>query len=142
GSTQVDQSGSGQVLWLGSAKGTTLLKELGSKPGVPLFPANQPGGVYRQMVYSVDKGPTVYVAAAEKALHKKLTAKQFGGTRWIDFPEAQHTIPWVSFSSVYDPKKYGPPDGQTKPLPADYFKGKVVFLGETQLSLEDYHAAS
>ena len=76
------------------------------------------------------------------ATHKKITAKQFGGTRWIDFPGAEHTIPWVSFSSVYDPKKYGPPEGHTNPLPADYFRGKVVFVGETQLSLEDFHSTS
>jgi adenylate cyclase len=142
GSTQVNQNGNGEVLFLGSEKGTTLLKELGSRPATPLFPANQPGGVYRQMVHSVDNVPTLYVAAAELATHKKITAKQFGGTRWIDFPGAQHTIPWVSFSSVYDPKKYGPPDGQTQPLPPNYFRGKVVFVGATQLSLLDYHAAS
>jgi len=84
------------------------------------------------MVYSVDNVPTLYTAAAELATHKKITAKQFGGTRWIDFPGAQHTIPWVSFSSVYDPKKYGPPDGQTQPLPSNYFRGKVVFVGATR----------
>ncbi len=142
GSTQINQNGNGQVLFLGSQEGTTLLNELGSRPAAPLFPANQPGGVYRQMVYSVDHVPTLYVAAAEMATHKKITAKQFGGTRWIDFPGAQHTIPWVSFSSVYDPKKYSPPDGHTQPLPPNYFHGKVVFVGATQLSLLDYHSTS
>ena len=135
-------NGSGQIPFLGSGQGTTLLNELGSRPGAALFPTNQPGGVYRQMVYSVQKVPTLYTVAAEMALHKKITAKQFGGTRWIDFPGAEHTIPWVSFSSVYDPKKYGPPEGHTSPLPADYFRGKVVFVGETQLSLEDFHSTS
>jgi hypothetical protein len=33
------------------------------------------------MVHSVDNVPTLYVAAAELATHKKITAKQFGGTR-------------------------------------------------------------
>jgi adenylate cyclase len=76
------------------------------------------------------------------ASHKRITKKEFGGNRWIDYPGAQHTIPWVSFSSVLDPRKYGPPTGWTHPLPSNYFRGKVVFVGATQLSLEDFHATS
>ncbi|HUA45878.1 MAG TPA: adenylate/guanylate cyclase domain-containing protein [Solirubrobacteraceae bacterium] len=135
-------NGSGQIRFLGSGQGTTLLEQLGSRPGAALFPTNQPGGVYRQMVYSVQNVPTLYVVAAELAGHKKITKKEFGGTRWIDYPGAQHTIPWISFSSVYDPKKYGPPTGWNQPLPSNYFRGKVVFVGATQLSLLDYHATS
>jgi adenylate cyclase len=135
-------NGSGQIEFLGSGQGTTLLGQLGSRPGIALFPENQPGGVYRQMVYSVQNVPTLYVVAAELASHKKITKKQFGGTRWIDYPGAQHTIPWVSFSSVYDPKKFGPPTGWSRPLAPNYFRGKVVFVGATQLSLLDYHATS
>jgi adenylate cyclase len=136
------QDGSGQIRFLGSGQGTTLLEQLGSRPGAALFPTNQPGGVYRQMVYSVQNVPTLYVVAAELATHKKITKKQFGGTRWINFPGAQHTIPWVSFSSVLNPTKYGAPTGWTQPVPSNYFRGKVVFVGATQLSLEDYHATS
>ena len=134
--------GSGQIRFLGSGQGTTLLNQLGSRAGAALFPTNQPGGVYRQMVYSVQNVPTLYVVAAELASHKKITRKQFGGERWIDYPGAQHTIPWISFSSVMNPKKYGAPTGWTHPLPKNYFRGKVVFVGATQLSLEDYHATS
>ena len=140
--TSPNQSGNGQIRFLGSGQGTTLLQSVGSRAGAALFPQNQPGGVYRQMVYSVQNVPTLYVVAAEMALHKKITRKQFGGTRWIDYPGAQHTIPWVSFSSVYNSKKYGPPTGWNHPLPADYFRGKVVFIGNTQRSLEDFHSAS
>jgi adenylate cyclase len=135
-------NGSGQIRFLGSGQGTTLLQSVGSRPGAALFPENQPGGIYRQMVYAVQNVPTLYVVAAEMASHKRVTKKQFGGTRWIDYPGAGHTIPWVSFSSVYDPKKYGPPDGWKRPLPPNYFRGKVVFVGVGQLSLLDYHATS
>jgi adenylate cyclase len=141
GSTQPNANGNGQVLFLGSPLGTRLLQEVGSL-GSAVFPSNQPGGVYRQMIYSVQNVPTLYVAAAELAMHRHITAKQFGGDQWIDYPGAEHTIPWVSFSSVYDPKKYGPPDGWSHPLPPDYFRGKIVFVGETQLSLQDFHATS
>jgi adenylate cyclase len=140
--TAPDANGSGQIRFLGSGAGTTLLAGLGSRVGAALFPENQPGDVYRQMVYSVQNVPTLYVVAAELASHKRITKKEFGGNRWIDYPGAQHTIPWVSFSSVLDPRKYGPPTGWTHPLPSNYFRGKVVFVGATQLSLEDFHATS
>jgi adenylate cyclase len=140
--TAPDANGSGQIRFLGSDEGTTLLAQLGSRVGAALFPQNQPGNVYRQMLYSVQNVPALYVVAAEMASHKRITKKEFGGDRWIDYPGAQHTIPWVSFSSVLDPRKYGPPTGWTHPLPSNYFRGKVVFVGATQLSLEDYHATS
>ncbi|MGN6867338.1 MAG: CHASE2 domain-containing protein [Solirubrobacteraceae bacterium] len=142
GSTQLSANGNGNVLFLGSGQGTALLHELGSQPAAPLFPTNQPGGVYRQMIHSVQNVPTLYVAAAEQATHKRITKKQFGDYRWIDFPGAEHTIPWVSFSSVVDPKKYGPPTGWKRPLPPNYFRGKIVFIGNTQVSLEDFHSTA
>jgi adenylate cyclase len=140
--TAPDANGSGQIRFLGSTEGTTLLGQLGSRAGAALFPQNQPGNVYRQMLYSVQNVPALYVVAAEMAGHKRITKKEFGGDRWIDYPGAQHTIPWVSFSSVLNPRKYGPPTGWTHPLPSNYFRGKVVFVGATQLSLEDFHATS
>jgi adenylate cyclase len=140
--TSPNENGKGQIRFLGSGDGTTLLQSVGSRPGAALFPTNQPGGVYRQMIYSVQNVPTLYAVAAEMATHKKITAKQFGGTRWIDYPGPGHTIPYVSFSSVYNPKKFGAPAGFNHPLPPNYFRGKVVFVGETQLSLQDFHATS
>jgi adenylate cyclase len=140
-STQPNANGNGEVLWLGYPEGTTLLKELGSQAAVPLFPT-QTGGVDRKMFYSVQNVPTLYVAAAELATHRHISHARFGGQQWIDYPGAQHTIPWLSFSSVINPKKYGPPYGWSHPLPPNYFRGKIVFVGVTQLSLEDYHATS
>ena len=142
GSTQPNENGNGEVLFLGSTSGTSLLHQLGSQPAAPLFPSNQPGNVYRQMTYSVQNVKTLYVAAAEHGLHRKITKSQFGPDQWIDYPGPNHTIPWISFSSVYNPKKYGAPEGSTRPLPPNYFRGKIVFIGETQLSLEDFHSTS
>ena len=126
----------GQIRFVGHDNGTTLLHELGSRPGAALFPNNQPGGVYRQMTYSVQAVDTLPVATVEVATHKRIRRSEFGsGNQWIDYLGAAHTIPYVSFSSVYDPKKFGA-------LPADYFRGKIVVVGATQLSLEDFHSTS
>ena len=138
--TQPNANGNGQILFLGSPDGTALLHALGSQPGAAVFPDNQPGNVYRQMTFSVDNVPTLYVATAELITHRRLTPAQFGGDQWIDYPGAEHTIPWISFSSVYDPSRFGPPSGWSRPLAPEYFRGKIVFVGNTQLSLEDFHA--
>jgi adenylate cyclase len=140
GTTQLD--GDAQGFFLGFANGASIAQSVGSQLAVPEFPNNQPGGVYRQMVDSVDQLPTLYAAAAGLATHKRGTPARFGGDQWIDYPGAEHTIPWISFSSVYNPKKYGPPEGWSHPLPANYFRGKIVFVGETQTALEDFHATS
>ena len=140
--TEPSNTGNGQIEFMGSGDGTTLLHELGSQAGVALFPDNQPGGVYRQMFYSVQNVPTFYTVIAEVATHEHIAHAQFGGDQWIDFPGAEHTIPWVSFSSVYDQKKYGRPDGWTHPLAPNYFRGKIVLVGATEVSLQDIHATS
>ncbi|MGO9909143.1 MAG: CHASE2 domain-containing protein [Solirubrobacteraceae bacterium] len=140
GSTQ--PTGDGQGYFLGFHNGAAIAQSVGSQLAAPLFPSNQPGNVYRQMVRSAEGLPTLYVAAAETATHRRITEAEFPGDQWIDYPGAQHTIPWISFSSVYNPKKYGPPTGWSHPLPTDYFRGKIVFVGATQLSLEDFHATS
>jgi adenylate cyclase len=41
----------------------------------------------------------------------------------------------VPFSSVYNPKKFGA-------VPSNIFRGKIVVVGATQLSLQDFHATS
>ncbi|HYB30867.1 MAG TPA: adenylate/guanylate cyclase domain-containing protein [Solirubrobacteraceae bacterium] len=134
--------GGGQAYFLGYQTGAQLAQSVGSQLGAALFPSNQPGNVDRQMVRTATGLPTLYVVAAEAASHKRVTSAEFPGDQWIDYPGAQHTIPWISFSSVYDPAKYGPPDGWKHPLPPNYFRGKIVFVGVTQVSLEDYHATS
>ncbi|MFZ0379164.1 MAG: adenylate/guanylate cyclase domain-containing protein [Solirubrobacteraceae bacterium] len=141
GSTQ-PTTNPGQAFFLGSGAGSSLAHAVGSQLAIPQFPNNQPGGVYRQMVDSIDQLPTLYAAAAGLATHKRATGARFSGDQWINYPGAEHTIPWISFSSVYDPQKYGPPNGWSHPLPANYFRGKIVFVGETQTALEDFHATS
>jgi adenylate cyclase len=135
-------TGNGQGYFLGYPNGTALAQSVGSQLGAALFPSNQPGDVFRQMVHTAQGMPTLAVVAAETATDRRVTSADFPGDQWIDYPGAQHTIPWISFSSVYNPKKYGPPAGWSHSLPPDYFRGKIVFVGETQVSLEDYHATS
>jgi adenylate cyclase len=131
--TAPSANGNGQMRFLGYKTGTDLLHALHSRPGAALFPNNQPGGVYRQMIYSVQNIQTLPVATVAVATHKPVP--RFTGNQWIDFPGAAHTIPYVSFSSVYDPKRFGA-------LPPNYFRGKIVVVGATDLSLQDFHATS
>ena len=120
---------------MGSGLGTKLLHLVGSRPAAALFPENQPGGVFRQMTRSVQGIDTMPVTAAEVATHKQIPRSAFRGAQWIDFLGPAGTIPRVPFSSVYDPKKYGS-------LPPHFFRGKIVVVGATQLSLQDFHATS
>jgi adenylate cyclase len=131
----------GQMRFLGYNNGTTILRQSGSRPGAALFPTNQPGGVYRQMGYSVQNIDTLPVATVKVATRKRV--RPFSEDQWIDYPGAAHTIPWVSFSSVYDPKKYGAPTANVggKNVAVN-FRGKIVVVGATQLSLQDFHATS
>src|SRR2546421_11000693 len=81
------------------------------------------------------------VATIDVATHKRV--HRFASDQWIDFPGAEHTIPWVSFSSVYDPKRLGPPTATVGGKQVvENFRGKVVVIGATQLSLQDFHATS
>jgi adenylate cyclase len=139
--TAPDVSGDGQMRFLGYNNGTTILRGSGSRPGAALFPTNQPGGVYRQMAYSVQNIDTLPVATVKVATHKRV--RPFSSDQWIDYPGAAHTIPWVSFSSVYDPKKFGAPTANVggKNVAVN-FRGKIVVVGATQLSLQDFHATS
>jgi len=134
--TAPSASGNGQMRFLGSGVGTSLLEDVGSRPGAALFPENQSGGVFRQMTYAVQGIDTLPVATVEVATHKTIPRSKFGnGDQWIDFLGAAHTIPYVSFSSVYSPSRYGA-------LAPNFFRGKIVVVGTTQPSLQDFHATS
>src|SRR5262249_54795122 len=75
------------------------------------------------------------------ATHKRVP--RFNSDQWIDFPGAGHTIPYVSFSSVYDPKKFGPPTATVNGKHVvENFRGKIIVVGATDLSLQDFHATS
>jgi adenylate cyclase len=141
--TAPDVSGDGQMRFVGHSNGTTLLHELGSRPGVAEFPT-QSGGVYRQMIYSIQNIATLPVATVEVATHRHVPRSEFGsGRQWIDFAGPGHTFPYVSFSSAYDPKKFGVPTATVGgKRVVENFRGKIVVVGNDQLSLQDFHATS
>jgi adenylate cyclase len=133
--TAPDVSGSGEMRFVGYQNGTDVLHAAGSRPGVAEFPS-QSGGVIRQMVYSIQAIDTLPVATVEIATHRHVPRSEFGsGSQWIDFVGPGHTFPYVSFASVSNPKRYGH-------LPPNLFRGKIVVVGNDQLSLQDFHATS
>jgi adenylate cyclase len=127
----------GTVAFLGSSQGTALLKSVGSRAGFGGFPVD-PGQVIRQMYYAHSRLPTLAVVTAEVATHKHI--KPFTGNRWIDFVGPSQSFPYLSFSQVYNGTYSGLKTG--RPLPSDYFRGKIVVVGATAGNLGDIHATS
>jgi CHASE2 domain-containing sensor protein len=121
----------GQVSFLGSGQGTTLLHEVGSRPAQGEFPLD-PGQVVRRMSYAIDGLPTLAVATAEVATHRRVSPADFNhGSAWIDFAGAAGTYPLTSFSTVYQ-----------NHVPPNYFRGKIVVLGATAPVILDIHPTS
>ena len=121
------------VPFLGSTEGTKLLHEVGSRPADTQFSPAEPGGFDRQFSYSVLGLPTFAVVTAEVATHKHIRQAQFGGgANWIDFVGPGGTFPAVSFSDVYYPHR----------LAQDFFRGKIVVIGDTSTTDQDFHPTS
>jgi adenylate cyclase len=127
----------GSVSFLGSAKGTALLKSVGARPAEGSFPFD-PGGVIRQTQYKIQDLKTLSVVSAEVATHKRVTP--FAGNKFIDFVGPAGTIPWISLSHAY----YGTTDGTRNgpKLPKNFFTNKIVVIGATATNLNDIHASS
>ncbi len=124
-------NGHGAVTFLGSPQGNKLLSEVGARPANGLFPPD-PGGVYRRMEYQIGGLPTLAIATAEVATHKRVGRGAFGsGSAWIDYAGPTNTYPEVSFSNVY-----------ANHIPSNYFRGKIVVLGATAAVIQDVHPTS
>ena len=80
----------GNVAFVGSGKGTALLRSVGSRPAEGSFPFD-PGGVIRQMQYKVSNLNVLAVVAVEVATHKRVMP--FTGNRFIDYVGPAGTIP-------------------------------------------------
>jgi adenylate cyclase len=120
----------GKIRFLGVA-GNALLSEVGSRPANALLPTD-PGGVLRQITYSVDGLKTLAVASAEVAKGHPIDARGFaGGAAWIDYYGPEGTLPKVSFSTVY-----------LDHLPHGFFHDKIVVVGPSAPSLQDVHPTS
>ncbi|MGZ4187792.1 MAG: CHASE2 domain-containing protein [Solirubrobacteraceae bacterium] len=127
----------GNVSFLGSGKGTALLKSVGSRAANGNFPFD-PGGIVRQMKYEISNLKTLAVVTAEVATHKRVTP--FTENRFIDFVGPKGTIPSVSFSQAYWGTYSGTKKG--KKLPSNFFTNKIVLIGATVVNLNDIHPTS
>lgn len=121
----------GGVSFLGSAQGTKLLQEVGSRPADGLFPFD-PGDVIRRMAYEINALPTLALATAEIATRRPISRAKFhNGYAWIDYSGPTDTYPLVPFSTVY-----------ANHVSPNLFRGKVVIVGATAPVLQDIHATS
>jgi adenylate cyclase len=127
----------GNVKFVGSPKGTALLKSVGSRPAEGSFPFD-PGGVIRQTEYKIQNLKTLSVVTAEVATHKRVTP--FTGNKFIDYVGPAGTIPYLSFSQAYWGTYSGTKTG--KKLPKNFFTNKIVVIGATATNLGDIHASS
>jgi adenylate cyclase len=127
----------GNVKFVGSEKGTALLKSVGARPAEGSFPFD-PGEVIRQMQYKISNLKTLAVVTAEVATHKKVTP--FTGNRFIDYVGPAGTVPYISFSQAYWGTYSGTKSG--KKLPSNFFTNKIVVIGATATNLNDIHPSS
>jgi adenylate cyclase len=135
--SDTEPSDTGNVAFLGSGKGTALLKSVHSRPADGVFPFD-PGGVIRQMQYKVSNLKTLAVVTAEVATHKRVTP--FTDNKFIDFVGPASTIPYLSFSQAYWGTYSGTKNG--KKLPKNFFTNKIIVIGATAPNLNDIHASS
>ncbi len=121
----------GNFEFVGSSQGAKLMQEVGTRPGSTFFPFD-PGGVIRRFSFTANLLPTFPVATAETATNKRVSRSHFGGgSAWIDYVGPAGTFPMVSFGDVYSGR-----------IPASFFKNKIVLVGATAPSLQDFHATA
>jgi CHASE2 domain-containing sensor protein len=135
--SDTEPDATGNVAFVGSQKGTALLKSIGSRPAEGSFPFD-PGGVIRQTQFKIQNLKTLSVVTAEVATHKRVTP--FTGNRFIDYVGPAGTIPWISFSHAYFGTTDGKPNGPK--LPKKFFTNKIVVIGATATNINDIHATS
>ena len=135
--SDTEPAANGNVAFVGSGKGTALLKSIGSRPALGALP-DDPGGVIRQTVYQDKNLKTLSVVAAEVATRQRVVP--FTGKKFIDYVGPAGTIPWISFSQVYFGTTNGKRNGPK--LAKNLFTHKIVVIGATATNLEDIHATS
>ena len=122
----------GDVIFLGSGKGTKLLHQVGAQPANGLFPFDSSDGLIRRMSFSIGHLDTLAVVTAQTATHRRVDRSKFpGGSNWIDFVGPAGTFRSVDFADVYDNR-----------VPPNYFRGKIVVIGATAPSLHDINPTS
>jgi adenylate cyclase len=124
--TEVDNHGRTNVLGGGS-----LLDEIGARPGSVSFPLD-PGTVFRRVPYAIDRLKHFAVVTVEAAEHHSIAPGGLGGrSAWVDYLGPPGTVPTVSFVDVVRHR-----------VPRGFFHGKIVVVGTSIPSLQDFHPTS
>ncbi|MFL5825507.1 MAG: CHASE2 domain-containing protein [Thermoleophilaceae bacterium] len=105
------------------------LRQFRTRAGNSQLP-NDPGAVFRRFPYELKGVKSFAVEAGQLASGRVVSRSSFNdrGTAWIDFPGPPGTVETVSFGDVVNGR-----------VPASRFRGKVVVVGATASSLQDYH---
>jgi adenylate cyclase len=124
--TEVDALGRTNVFG-----GDEIVREVGARVGNGNFPLD-PGGVIRRVAYQVDKLKSFSLVAAERASGETISAAEVGEeTTWIDYAGRADTFESFSFSDVYYDE-----------VPPGAFRGKIVVVGPSAVTLQDIHPTS
>jgi len=122
--TEVDERGESNVFG-----GEAVVRRIGARVGNTTTQSD-PGGVLRRFPVSFDGLVSFPVAAAEAAGGGKVDGDDAGGRYpWIHFRGPPGTIESYSFSRVL-----------RKRVPEEAFRDKVVVVGASAPSLQDFHA--
>lgn len=104
---------------------------------------NDPDGVKRKVEHTVQKVPTLPVAAYERLTGKTLDKSTVGGRNaYVDWFYPSGQIDRVSFSQLCEGcgRTSQGKRKNVKQAPAGYFKDKVVIVGPIAPTLQDIHA--
>jgi adenylate cyclase len=126
GTTEVNERGEPGIF--GSLE---QLRALGGRAGSMLLVTDR-DGIVRRLPYAIDGLKSLAVATAEVAERRRISPEELGGTTaWIDFRGQPQTIRHVSFSDVLRSK-----------VDEAVFRDKVVLVGGTAPTLQDYESTS
>jgi adenylate cyclase len=121
--TEVNSRGESKVFG-----GESVVREIGARAGNTTIQTD-PGGVLRRFPVSFDGLTGFPVATVETATGKPVDTSEAGGTyAWIDYRGPPGTFIFHSFSDVLRGE-----------VPASDFRDKVVVIGATAPSLQDFH---
>jgi CHASE2 domain-containing sensor protein len=107
-----------------------ILEETGAAIGAGLL-ANDPGGVARRVNYAVRGLRTVAVVVAQRLQNRLVNPKELEGGAWIDYYGPPGTIKHYSYSDVLRGLV-----GRRE------LENKIVVVGATSPTLQDYHQTS
>ena len=136
--SDTEPTATGNVAFVGSAKGTALLKSVGARPAEGSFPFD-PGGVIRQMQYKIS-GPQ-NARGRDRRSRDAQARHPVYGQQVHRLRRARRARSPTSPS----PRRTGARTAARKTgkkLPKNFFTNKIVVIGATATNLNDIHPSS